>query len=158
MTNVTIRELTARVRAAWAQMRAALWPEESLDAHQSAIDEILGDPDYWGFIARREDGASLGFAEVALRKYANGCDSRPVPFLEGIWVAPAARRQGIGKRLVARIEAFLAEKGFREIGSDTPLDNRASQDAHRGWGFAETERVVYFRKGLAGGRPDEPAE
>ena len=52
----------------------------------------------------------------------------------------------------------LAEKGFREIGSDTPLDNRASQDAHRGWGFAETERVVYFRKGLAGGRPDEPAE
>src|SRR6185312_11027041 len=113
MTNVTIRELTARDRAAWAQMRAALWPEESLDAHQSAIDEILGDPDYWGFI---------------------------------------------GKRLVARIEAFLAEKGFREIGSDTPLDNRASQDAHRGWGFAETERVVYFRKGLAGGRPDEPAE
>lgn len=153
MANVAIRALTMRDRAAWAEMRAALWPEESIAAHDSAIDEILGDPDCWSFIVEGEDGAALGFAEVALRKYANGCESRPVPFLEGIWVAPAARRQGVGKRLIAWIEAFLAAKGFRELGSDTPLANIASQDAHRGWGFAETERVVYFRKRLGADKP-----
>ncbi|MGH7034219.1 MAG: GNAT family N-acetyltransferase [Stellaceae bacterium] len=148
--RITIRALTARDRATWAQMRAALWPEESIAAHRRAIDEILADPECWSFIAEGEDGAALGFAEVALRKYANGCDSRPVSFLEGIWVAPQTRRQGIGKHLLAHIEAFLVAKGFRELGSDTPIDNRLSQDAHRGWGFAETERVVYFRKGLGG--------
>jgi aminoglycoside 6'-N-acetyltransferase I len=39
------------------------------------------------------------------------------------------------------------------LGSDTPLANIASQDAHRSWGFAETERVVYFRKGLGADEP-----
>lgn len=108
---------------------------------------MLARGDAWGFIAE-VDGAAIGFAEVAIRPYANGCDSQPVAFLEGIWVAEPARRRGIGAQLVAHIEAFLLARGFCELGSDTPLANRASQDAHRRWGFAETERVVYFRKPL----------
>jgi aminoglycoside 6'-N-acetyltransferase I len=92
------------------------------------------------------DGEIAGFAEVAIRKYANGCDTRPVAFLEGIWVKPELRRRGIGASLIGHAETFLASRGFRELGSDTYIDNRASQDAHRAWGFSETERVVYFRK------------
>ena len=45
-------------------------------------------------------------------------------------------------------KASWRARGFREIGSDALLDNRASHAAHAGWGFAETERVVYFRKVL----------
>ena len=134
-------------RAAWAAMRAALWPEEDVEAHARGIDAVLARSNVWGFIAEA-DGVVVGFAEIAIRPYANGCDSQPVAFLEGIWVAEPARRHGIGKQLIAYIEAFLLARGFRELGSDTPLDNLASQDAHRGWGFAETERVVYFRKPL----------
>ena len=69
-------------------------------------------------------------------------------FLEGIWVRPKFRRQGIGARLIRHIEAFLVSQGFRELGSDTQIDNLESQIAHRAWGFSETERVVYFRKDL----------
>ena len=129
-------------------MRASLWPEEGAAAHARSIDALLARDNAWSFIAETADGAALGFAEVAIRPYANGCDSAPVAFLEGIWVTDTARRDGIGRRLVAHIEDFLLARGFRELGSDTPLDNLASQDAHRGWGFAETERVVYFRKTL----------
>ena len=43
-------------------------------------------------------------------------------------------------------EALLVERGFRELGSDTYIDNRQSQAAHLAWGFSETERVVYFLK------------
>jgi aminoglycoside 6'-N-acetyltransferase I len=71
-----------------------------------------------------------------------------VPFLEGIWVEPRFTRQGLGAQLMAHIEAFLAARGFREIGSDALIDNRVSHAAHLEWGFAETERVVYFRKAL----------
>jgi aminoglycoside 6'-N-acetyltransferase I len=141
--------MTAHDRAAWVRMRGALWPGESLHAHGAEIDEILGGADAWGFVAETPTGEAVGFAELALRKYANGCDSRPVPFLEGIWVDAAFRRRGIGARLIEHIEAFVAARGFREVGSDTPLDNRASQAAHRAWGFCETERVVYFRKLLS---------
>jgi aminoglycoside 6'-N-acetyltransferase I len=132
-------------RTAWAQMRAALWPQESAPAHVQAIDDILASSDVWGFVAEA-DGSAAGFAEVAIRKYANGCDTAPVAFLEGIWVEPQMRRRGIAAQLIAHAEAFLAARGFRELGSDTQIDNVASQAAHLAWGFSETERVVYFRK------------
>ncbi len=144
----TIRQMSSPDRMAWAEMRAALWPEETPNAHAAELDEILDSDDAWGFIAETNDGVPVGFAEVAIRKYANGCTSRPVPFLEGIWVKAEFRRQGIGRRLMERVEAFVVHRGFREIGSDAEIENRISHAAHSGWGFAETERVVYFRKPL----------
>jgi aminoglycoside 6'-N-acetyltransferase I len=75
-----------------------------------------------------------------------------VPFLEGIFVRPQFRRRGIGARLIAHMEAFLVARGFDEIGSDALIDNHESHAAHCGWGFSETERVVYFRKALM--KPD----
>lgn len=133
-------------RVIWAEMRIALWPDEALPAHTATIDELLGDNDVWGLIAEATDGGAVGFAEIAMRKYANGCDTQPVAFLEGVWVNPQFRRRGIGTRLIAHAEALLAARGFRELGSDTQINNHASQAAHVAWGFSETERVVYFRK------------
>jgi len=153
--DVTVRRIGAEDRAAWAAMRTALWPEESLAAHAGEADALLRDDAFFALIAEAADGGALGFAEIAVRKYANGCESQPVPFLEGIWVEPEVRRRGIGARLLARAEALLAARGFRELGSDTPIDNGGSQAAHRAWGFCETERVVYFRKPLgAAAAPD----
>jgi aminoglycoside 6'-N-acetyltransferase I len=144
--SIIVRQMQPGDRAAWARMRGALWPHESAPAHAQAIDDILASADVWGFIADAADGSVAGFAEVAIRKYANGCDTAPVAFLEGIWINPRMRRRGIAAQLIAHAEAFLAARGFRELGSDTELDNTASQAAHLAWGFSETERVVYFRK------------
>jgi len=127
-------------------MRAALWPGEAAEVHAKDIDAMLGSASGWGFIVETDDGDAAGFAEISIRPFANGCDSRPVPFLEGIWVEPPFRRRGIGALLVKHIEAFVTARGFREIGSDALIENLASHAAHRSWGFAETERVVHFRK------------
>lgn len=140
-----VREMRDSDRLAWAGMRAALWPD-SIAVHAQEIDEIIASEESWGFIAEAGDGAPIGFAEVSIRKYANGCISRPVPFLEGIWVKPEFRRQGVGLRLIEAAENLLAALGFRELGSDSEIDNRPGHEAHLGWGFVETERVVYFRK------------
>jgi aminoglycoside 6'-N-acetyltransferase I len=137
-------------RDVWAQMRAALWPQEHAQAHGEWIDRIEKSETAWGFIAEAGDGAPAGFAEVAIRNYANGCDSAPVPFLEGIWVKGEFRRQGVGKALIAHAAAFLTARGFRELGSDSEIGNSVSHASHLGWGFSETERVVYFRKLLSG--------
>ena len=147
MTTIEIRALREADRTVWAKMRHALWPEDSLEDHERDTARVLADADCWGFVALHENEA-VGFAEVAVRKYANGCESQPVPFLEGIWVDPRYRRSGIGRRLIAHVENVVRTRGFREIGSDALLDNQASHAAHAGWGFAETERVVYFRKVL----------
>jgi aminoglycoside 6'-N-acetyltransferase I len=143
-----LREMNAADRTVWVAMRVALWPEDSADAHAAWIDRMLADKNGWGFMAATPAGKPVGFAEVALRPYANGCNGQPVLFLEGIWVRPEFRRQGIGAGLIARVAAFATQRGYREIGSDALIDNLASHAAHRGWGFSETERVVYFRKDL----------
>jgi len=146
---VKVREMGASDRAIWAQLRTELWPEHAASAHVQWIDEILTGKNYRGFVAEADDGLILGFAEFAIRPYANGCDTHPVPFLEGIFVRQKYRRQGVAAQLVAFIEALLAAQGFREIGSDAHLDNVTSHAAHKAWGFEETERVVYFRKLLS---------
>jgi len=143
-----IREMEPRDCAIWAKMRAALWPDETVQMHAAEIETLVARADIWNFIANTAEGEPAGFAEVGLRPYANGCETRPVPFLEGIWVEAQFRRQGLGAQLMAHIEAFLAARGFREIGSDALIDNRVSHAAHCAWGFSETERVVYFRKAL----------
>jgi aminoglycoside 6'-N-acetyltransferase I len=143
--KVAIRQMTKADRQVWIEMRRALWPAHPED-HPPEVDDMLGRDDVWGFVAETSDGDALGFAEVALRPYANGCAGRPVPFLEGIWIKPGFRRQRVGAQLMAHIDGVLAARGFREIGSDAHIDNGPSHAAHRSWGFAETERVVYFRK------------
>ncbi|MDP1591853.1 MAG: GNAT family N-acetyltransferase [Prosthecobacter sp.] len=147
--TIVIREMTHTDATMWAEMRHALWPFTTADENRNDIARILAAPDMWGYAALDETGKAAGFAEVTLRRYANGCEESPVPFLEGIWVSPNFRRRGVGEQLIAHISAALRAKGFKELCSDALLDNTVSHEAHRTWGFAETERVVYFRKPLA---------
>ena len=110
-----IREVRALDRAAWATMRAALWPEEDADTHARGIDLLLARGDAWGFIAEDASGRAIGFAEIAIRPYANGCDSAPVAFLEGIWVEERSRRRGIGARFKGRTTVVRSTQSFAEV-------------------------------------------
>lgn len=127
-------------------MRCRLWPGPRA-AHRRDIARDLARRGHVCFIAFR-DGRAAGFAEAAIRPYANGCDDAPVPFIEGLWVESAARRDGVGRALVAAVERWAKKLGFRELGSDALIDNRVSHKAHRAYGFREKERVVYFNKKL----------
>lgn len=140
-----------------AALRNALWPEASLDElFEESRNQIL-DQDAHGavFLAFSGRGAvAIGMAEVALRlDHVNGCETSPVAFLEGIYVAPAHRRHGIARALVETAQAWGRTHGCTEFASDTHLNNAASRRFHSALGFEETERVVYFRKPLA----EEPA-
>ena len=78
----------------------------------------------------------------------NGCETSPVGFLEGIYVDPAQRRQGMARALNAAAEQWARACGCSEFASDALLDNIDSHRMHAALGFAETERVVMFRKVL----------
>jgi aminoglycoside 6'-N-acetyltransferase I len=131
----------------WAKMRHALWPAEDVGAHERELRSMPATAGFVGFIAFH-DKTPVGFAEASIRPFANGCDSRPVPFLEGIWVAPEYRRKGISRKFIGACEDWARSRGFREMGSDSAQSNAFSLKAHGAWGFHETERVVYFRKKL----------
>lgn len=148
--GVAIRELDAgrpADLAIWAACAAALWSGETAAAHAAEIAATAG-AERRAFAAFAPEGAAVGFAELGLRSYANGCESRPVPFLEGVWTAPDVRRSGAGRALIDHIGGLLRAAGHTEIGSDVLIDNAASLAAHAAWGFAEVERVVCLRKDL----------
>lgn len=145
-----IRPIELRDRQAWAAMRAELWPEEDPDwlAHETL--QHFGGSEIGPaiFIAEDSDARPVGFLELALRTYAEGCEASPVPFIEAWYVSPLVRFRGVGRRLVEAAENWARIRGFREIGSDTQLSNAASQEAHAKLGFEEAERIVAYRKTL----------
>ena len=57
-----------------------------------------------GWSALLPNQSPVGFAEISIRDYANGCRAQPVPFLEGIWVIKPYRRQGVVFALVKTIK------------------------------------------------------
>lgn len=146
-----IRPLDLRDRQAWAEMRAALWPDEDADhlAHEAL--QHFGEglkPPLIVLVAESANGRLAGMLELSLRPYAEGCASSPVPFIEGWYVAAEARHQGVGRRLVEAAEDWARLRGFTEIGSDALIDNAMSHAAHAALGFEEVERIVCFRKAL----------
>ena len=61
-------------------------------------------------------------------------------------VAPLARRQGIGRRLVAGFLAVAAARGAQVALLEVAADNRAALALYRGAGFAEVgRRHGYYR-------------
>ena len=125
-------------RPAVIAMMTELWPDFDGDYRD---EEVV--------VWERDDGTLGGFASYALRPWAEGCASMPVPYLEGWWVAPELRRRGVGRALVAAIEAWARAHGHVELGSDALVDNHTSHAAHAALGFDEVERVVAYRKRLA---------
>jgi aminoglycoside 6'-N-acetyltransferase I len=145
------RAYTPSDRAEWLRMRLALWPQMDADAQLLDMDVWLSQPDHTVLVVPRsaDNSARLaGFAEVGTRSVAEGCETTPVGYLEGWYVDPDMRRQGIGAALVRAAEDWARAMGFRELGSDTEISNTTSQAAHAALGFTEAERLVVYRKTL----------
>lgn len=134
----------------WLALRQQLWPHCTRQEHLAEMASLLAARKRFAqFVEYDDAGVPLGFIEIALRTdYVNGADSSPVAFLEGIFVAPAARGTGVARRLVAEAEHWAKFMGCKEFASDAQLDNTASHAMHAALGFVETERVVFFKKAL----------
>jgi aminoglycoside 6'-N-acetyltransferase I len=144
-----IRPGTGKDLEAWLSLRLALWPETPEAQHRVEMADILADSEENGVVVCEEDGGRLvGFAEVSLRKWAEGCLSSPVGYLEGWYVAEEARRRGVGGQLVRAAEDWARAKGCSEMASDTGLDNAVSEAAHQRLGYEVVGRVICFRKEL----------
>lgn len=158
---MTIRHATKSDSEAWLELRHALWPDGSRDEHRREIENFLAgmarEPQAV-LIAECEDGHVVGFAELSIRPYAEGCTSDRVAFLEGWYVAPEARRRGVGKELVAAAEGWAVAQGCTEFASDTQAENEISSAAHRHCGFSEVATIKCFRKALSAKTMEATAE
>jgi aminoglycoside 6'-N-acetyltransferase I len=149
MTTLSkIREIVKSDRADWVRLREALWPG-SLTDHDAETRKYFENPRKAPIILVAEAaGRLVGFLELDYRKYAPGCASSPVPFIEGWYVEPGLQRRGIGRALIEAAEAYARAAGHHEIASDAEIENADGIAAHVALGYEEIERVVCFRRSL----------
>jgi GNAT superfamily N-acetyltransferase len=107
--GITIRVATPNEKKALEdlQWRASLvWPEyrEALLAHPDAIELPLEHVETKRTYVAERDGEILGFSVVLIRPDGQAD-------LDGLFVEPAAWKQGIGRRLIDEAERLAARDG-----------------------------------------------
>jgi putative acetyltransferase len=155
--GVQIRTVYRPDQAEWMRMRIALWPDEGETEHAEEVRAFFATDTFrwpesllsWKvFVADRPAGGLCGFVEASIRPHVDGCTTRPVGYVEGWYVDPDMRRQGVGRKLVEAAERWAVVQGCREMASDAHLLNTVSHESHKALGFMESELVVHFRKWL----------
>ena len=136
-------------------LRYALWDFATPEEHARDLDGMLKE-DRWAVLFGHDaDGTILGFVEATLRHdYVEGSTSSPVGYVEGWYVIPERRKEGIGRRLIEAAEQWAREQGCSEMGSDAELDNEVSHCAHRAIGYEEVIRTVHYHKRLIDGKTE----
>jgi aminoglycoside 6'-N-acetyltransferase I len=145
---VKIREIVESDRADCVRLREALWPGSLLDHDTETRKHFENPPKAPVIFVAEDNGRIVGFLELDYRKYAPGCRSSPLPFIEGWYVEPGLQRRGIGRALIEAAEACARVAGHNEIASDTEIANADGIAAHIALGYEEVERVVCFRRSL----------
>ncbi|MCH5199110.1 MAG: GNAT family N-acetyltransferase [Oscillospiraceae bacterium] len=91
----------------------------------------------------------VGFAQCSIRNdYVEGSSTRPVGYLEGIFVKEEFRGNGYAKELLIECERWAKNQGCREFASDCETENDSSFRFHIKSGFAEANRIICFIKKL----------
>jgi len=143
-----VRALAGSDISQWAELRAALWTDQPRDELEADGRVALAkDPPLVVFVAE-DESVLAGFIEFGFRSVAEGCESSPVPYVEGWFVRESYRRRGIGAALMRAVEDWCRARGFVELGSDANASNRLSRDVHAALGFEEVETLVVFRRVL----------
>lgn len=148
-----IRKLLPHDFEPWLNLRRRLWPDMTAEDLKAEQEGILFDPRRNRVLVSEDNsGALVGFVEVSLRDWADGCTTHPVGYIEGWYVEPQFRRSGVGRALICAAEQWALEYGCTELGSDAELANELSHRAHAGVGFTEVVRVVLFSKKITATR------
>jgi aminoglycoside 6'-N-acetyltransferase I len=146
--TVAVRHAALPDAEGLARLRHALWPDASEAEHRREVERFFSGPQVAPVLVAEDRSGMLGFAELSIRPYAEGCETDHVGFLEGWFVMAEARHRGVGRKLVAAAEAWARSAGCTEFASDAEADNEESAAAHRALGFEDVGLIRCFRKGL----------
>ncbi|MBF8262464.1 MAG: family N-acetyltransferase [Parachlamydiales bacterium] len=100
-------------------MALVLWPHHSREELTKEFDRIINTPKEIGFICKKNEKA-IGFIIVSLRfGHIAGVTSKPVGYVEGIYVKEDHRKLGVARKLYEVGEQWAKNNGCTQVGSDT---------------------------------------
>jgi aminoglycoside 6'-N-acetyltransferase I len=133
----------------WLEMGLLLWPRYSKEKLKKVFQDILKSKKETVIICK-ENSNYIGFINLSLRfEHVSGAKTRPVAYVEGIFVKDQHRKQGIAKQLLAAGEKWAKSRKCAEIASDVEFKNKISQNFHKKIGFKESNTLVHFIKAVS---------
>jgi GNAT superfamily N-acetyltransferase len=139
-TGLTI--IPARASYKHARILAAE-DQEGADAEQrvEARMQHLDDPHYDALLALKGDRPVAHVGVLAVGELA---------LIQGVYVSPDFRRQGIGRTMMGRALEICARSLFKHVFLSTDPSNAPAQELYRGLGFAKLgELTRYFAEGVS---------
>lgn len=147
--NFKIRPLREKDISEWLRLRKLLWDGVSEAEHKSEMLDIYEHSEtQLVLVAELNEIKLVGFLEASIRPFVEDCHSDNVGYLEGWFVEPDYRKNGIGRKLVKEAENWARTKNATEMASDAEVGNEMSLKAHMRLGYEETSRLVHLRKDL----------
>lgn len=118
---------------------------EAPNAFGATMDETRqrGDDEWRAFIAMHDGCGGVFMAEhegirVGMARVLRSPSDPPSCGLYGMWVAPHARRKGVGRALMEAAFAWALEAGVDEMALSVTLGNENAKRLYRAVGFVET--------------------
>ena len=108
---------------------------------RSVRRDLIGDPRVVLLLAEA-DGVVSGF--VNGHPYYDSAESRWGMVISDIYVAPQARRRGLGRALVAALAAAAARDGGSFIWWDADIGDELALSFHRGIGAREQPTISFI--------------
>jgi aminoglycoside 6'-N-acetyltransferase I len=141
-TDVSIEDC-----AEWVTLALALWPYETAQDMQDLFLKRIPSNKDKTILCRDDNSEVIAFIDLSIREeYVEGSSSSPVGYVEGIYVKPEYRKQGIARELLRLGEEWSRAHGCTEYASDTEIENVESQAFHLRAGFEEAHTIVHFIK------------
>ena len=107
--------------------------EHALTEDDAAWQQRTERPNGMAFVAVADDGRFVGMANGG-----PAMDHAEAAGVYGMWVAPEARGQGLGRRLLEAVEGWAREAGYDRIGLGVTTTNRAATRLYEGSGYTDT--------------------
>ena len=131
-----------------AELSVMLWPDSSLLDMTHHYNQLLKQGPGNCFLLKCDNDA-IGFVELSIRNdYVEGAEDLPVAYIEGIFVLSAHQQQGLGQLLITKAEDWAIAHGYKQLCSDTELENSQGINFHMKAGFTQVSRIVCFAKHL----------
>jgi GNAT superfamily N-acetyltransferase len=135
MDGVEIRVATDKDTFALASLITELGSPTSPEEMQRRVERVRGRSDVIAFVALAE-GSIVGMAGLSVAP--SFVRSTPDGQIIALVVAETHRRRGIGRELMKRAEAWLADKGVKRVSLTSGLHRASAHAFYRACSYEQT--------------------